>query len=56
VLGAVSTVVIVMLAAILIVAIGPILGLTAWLLCLAVILSTARRLRQHVWGHQRPNQ
>jgi hypothetical protein len=57
VIEAVTTVGLVMLAAVLIVAIGPVLGLTAWLLCLGVVLSLAKRLRRVVWGHQsRPNQ
>ena len=46
-----------MLAAIFIVALGPVLGLTAWLLCLGIVLSSAKRLRRYVWDHQsRPNQ
>jgi hypothetical protein len=48
----VTTVGLVMLAAILIVAVGPVMGLLAWLLCLGVVLSLAKRLRRHVWGHQ----
>ena len=57
VLPAATTVVFVMLAAILIVAFGPIMGLAMWLLCLAVALAALRRLRRHVWDDQsRPNQ
>lgn len=57
VVGALTTVVLIMLVAILIVALGPIAGVAVWLLCLSVVLSLAKRLRRHVWGHQsRPNQ
>lgn len=49
-IGATTLVTFVMLAAMLIVAIGPVLGLMAWLLCLGLFLSLARRLRVHVWG------
>lgn len=57
VIEAITTVVLVMLAAILIVALGPLVGLVAWLLCLGVVLSFAKRLRRVVWDDQsRPNQ
>ena len=39
-----------MLAAVLIVALGPIVGLLAWLLCMGVVLFVAKRLRRYVWG------
>lgn len=56
VIEAVTTVGFVMLAAILIVALGPLIGLLAWLLCLGVVLFLARRLRRFVWDDQsRPN-
>lgn len=54
--GPITLVVFVMLAAMLIVALGPILGVTAWLACLAIFLSVIKRLRRHVWDQSRPNQ
>ena len=48
--GAVTTVGFVMWAAVLVVAVGPFMGLTVWLLCLAIFQSALRRLRRHVWG------
>jgi hypothetical protein len=55
VVEATVTVIFVMLAAILIVAVGPVVGLAVWLLCLGVVLSVARRLRRYVWGQSFPN-
>ena len=54
-LSASVTVGFIMLAAILISAVGPIVGLATWLLCLAVVLGIARRIRRHVWGQSFPN-
>lgn len=53
---AVTLITFVMLAAVLIVAIGPIPGLVAWLFVLALFRFALRRLRDHVWGQSRPNQ
>lgn len=49
-IGAITLVAFVMLAAILVVALGPIPGVVAWLLCLAVVRAALLRLRKHVWG------
>lgn len=49
-IGAVTLVAFVMLAAVLIVAAGPVVGLTAWLLCLAIFRAVLKRLRRHVWS------
>lgn len=51
VIEALTTVVLVMLAAVLIVALGPLVGLAAWLVCLAIVLSVAKRLRRRASGH-----
>jgi uncharacterized membrane protein len=55
-IGAVTLVAFVMLAAVLIVAVGPVVGLAAWLLCLAIFRFTLKRLRRRVWGQSRFNQ
>lgn len=49
-LGATALVAFVMLAAILIVAIGPVYGLMAWLFCLGITHYVLRRVRRHVWS------
>lgn len=41
----------IMLAAVLIVAIGPVLGLVAWLLVYGSFLASARALRRYVWDN-----
>lgn len=48
-IGAVTLVAFVMLAAVLIVALGPLLGVGAWLVCLGIFRFALRRLRRHVW-------
>jgi hypothetical protein len=55
-LGAITLVAFVMLAAMLISAIGPVFGVVAWLCCLGLFQFVLRRLRRHVWGHSRLNQ
>jgi hypothetical protein len=50
VVEAITTVGFVMLAAVFIGALGPFVGLVAWLLCLCVFRFAMRRLRRHVWN------
>jgi len=52
--GAITLVAFVMLAAVLVVALGPIPGVVAWLVCLGVFRAVLRRLRRHVWGQSFP--